>query len=161
MKILAIDPGTNKSGWVHLDESGTVIGSGIDDNEDVRELLRSSRHDYYAIEWIESFGMPVGQAVFETVWWCGVFSEVVVAELHRVTRREVKLHLCNSARANDANVRQALIDKYLGKGGGKTPQIGTKARPGPLYGIKSHMWSALAVGVTFLETNKIKVGLHE
>jgi hypothetical protein len=56
-----------------------------------------------------------------------------------VYRRDVKLHLCHSPRAKDANVRQALIDR-LG------PQ-GTKKNPGPTYGMKSHLWAALAVGV--------------
>jgi hypothetical protein len=36
-------------------------------------------------------------------------------------------------------VRQALIDR-LG------PQ-GTKKNPGPTYGMRSHLWAALAVGV--------------
>jgi hypothetical protein len=42
-------------------------------------------------------------------------------------------------RAKDANIRQALLD-LIG------PQ-GTKAQPGPTYGIKSHTWAALAVAV--------------
>jgi hypothetical protein len=57
----------------------------------------------------------------------------------RVFRKDVKLHLCNSPRAKDANVRQALLDR-LG------PQ-GTKKAPGPTYGVKSHEWAALAVAV--------------
>jgi len=47
-------------------------------------------------------------------------------------------------KAKDANIRQALIDK-LGP-------VGTKKSPGPLWGVKSHIWSALAVAVTALET---------
>jgi hypothetical protein len=63
----------------------------------------------------------------------------------------VKLHLCNSPRAKDGNVRQALIDRV-------GPQ-GTKKGQGPTYGIKSHEWAALAVAVygwdkTFGRTTK-------
>jgi hypothetical protein len=57
----------------------------------------------------------------------------------RVFRKDIKLHLCNSPRAKDANVRQALIDRI-------GPQ-GTKKNQGPTYGIKSHQWAALAVAV--------------
>ena len=47
-------------------------------------------------------------------------------------------------RAKDSNIRQALLDLY---GGDKRKAIGIKAEPGPLYGIKSHMWAALGVAV--------------
>jgi hypothetical protein len=80
--------------------------------------------------------------VFETCIWIGRFTELsrlAGGKLSRVFRRDIKLHLCNSPRAKDANVRQALIDR-LG------PQ-GTKKLPGPTYGVKSHEWAALAVAV--------------
>jgi hypothetical protein len=51
-------------------------------------------------------------------------------------------------RAKDANIRQALIDKI-------GPQ-GTKAQPGPTYGIKSHSWAALAVAVYAAQNNNKK-----
>jgi hypothetical protein len=45
--------------------------------------------------------------------------------------------------AKDANIRQAILDRF----GGKEKAIGKKANPGPLYGVKSHLWSALAVAL--------------
>ncbi len=101
-------------------------------------------------EWVECMGMPVGKTTFETVYWIGKFSEHA-NPFHRITRGEVKLHLCGTARAKDANVRQALLDRFPSTGGGKTPQVGIKAKPGPLYGIRTHLWSALAVAVTYAE----------
>jgi hypothetical protein len=56
-----------------------------------------------------------------------------------IFRKDIKLFLCGTMRAKDANIRQALIDKI-------GPQ-GTKKTPGPTYGIKSHTWAALAVAV--------------
>jgi hypothetical protein len=88
---------------------------------------------------IASYGMAVGREVFETCVWIGRFAEIARQPVQLVYRRDVKLHLCHSPRAKDANVRQALIDR-LG------PQ-GTKKNPGPTYGMKSHLWAALAVGV--------------
>jgi hypothetical protein len=86
--------------------------------------------------------MAVGASVFETCVWIGRFMQVsqqAGSDFSRVFRRDIKLHLCNSPRAKDGNVRQALIDR-LG------PQ-GTKKAPGPTYGVKSHEWAALAVAV--------------
>jgi len=65
----------------------------------------------------------------------------------RITRNEVKLHLCNSTRVKDAGIRQVIIDRF----GGKAIAIGKKANPGPFYGVKSHLWSALAVAVTHMD----------
>jgi len=156
LTILAIDPGPVMSAWVLLHD-GAVYASAIDANDDVLDRVRNAddfehlRIQAVACEWIECYGMAVGKDVFETVHWIGRFAEAAAnyGMLHRVTRRQVKLNLCNSARAKDANVRQALIDRFPATGGGKCPQIGTKACKGPLYGCRSHIWSALAVGVVF------------
>ena len=97
-----------------------------------------------AIEMVASYGMPVGKEVFRTVWWSGRFAQAWIhyqrSEPIEVYRKDVKLYLCNSPRAKDANIRQALID-LIG------PQ-GTKKNPGPTYGVKSHAWAALGVAVT-------------
>lgn len=63
-------------------------------------------------------------------------------------RKDVKLHLCQSPRANDATIRQALIDKF----GGKDAAIGNSKAKGPLYGITRDVWQALALAVTWWET---------
>ena len=69
------------------------------------------------------------------------------------------MFLCGTPRAKDTNIRQRVIDIFPATGGGKTPQIGTKKEPGPLYGVTSHCISALAVGLTYkygLETDETK-----
>jgi len=103
-----------------------------------------------AIEMIASYGMAVGREVFETCVWIGRFQQAwhTPDGVKLVYRRDVKMQLCGSPKAKDANIRQALLDMFPATGGGKTPQIGTKAQPGPLYGITSHAWAALAVAVT-------------
>jgi hypothetical protein len=139
--ILAIDPGTTESGLV-LWRDGKVTASGITTNDEVFDWIRSSsEHATVAIEMIASYGMPVGREVFETCVWIGRFVQVAGVERVRlIYRRDVKLHLCGSPRAKDANIRQALIDR-LGP-------PGTKKAPGGTYGIRSHAWPALAVAVT-------------
>ena len=145
--ILAIDPGTEQSGYCVFD--GTrPRQSGVASNQQMLADLRQwpDVGDVLAIEMVASYGMPVGREVFETVRWIGRFQQAWrdPEAVRLIYRRDVKLHLCGSMRAKDPHVWQALIDK-LGP-------IGTKACPGPLYGVKSHARSALAVAVTAAET---------
>lgn len=149
MNILAIDPGTTESGWC-LYNGSVVISSGVLKNDDMLSKVEDSVDDRLAIEMIASYGMAVGREVFETCVWIGRFKQAWrdpdAVEL--VYRKDVKMHLCGTTKAKDPNVRQALIDLFPAVGGGKTPQIGTKGQPGPLYGVSSHAWPALGVAVT-------------
>lgn len=127
-----------------------VLESGVMTNGDMLDQIRASSADRLAIEMIASYGMPVGREVFETCVWIGRFVQAWKdpAAVELVYRKEVKLHLCGSPRAKDPNVRQAIIDLFPATGGGKCAQIGTKAKPGPLYGVSSHAWPALGVALT-------------
>lgn len=158
MRIIAIDPGTEKSGWCVLDcIADRLEGFGWDDNEAVRNSVPRRfgfgefSKDVLAIEMIASQGMAVGKETFRTVWWTGRFADTWLRTAGylpmEVYRKDVKLHLCGQTRAKDKNVRQALIDHYGGEGG-KDAAIGKKASPGPLFGVSNHVWSALAVAKT-------------
>lgn len=127
-------------------------------NEDMLELLwgDSLEHcDTFLFEQVASYGMPVGQEVFTTVFWAGRFAEVCSYKCRRfvlMTRNEVKMTLCHrTAKVNDAVIRQRLIDLY----GGKEAAIGRKAKPGPLWGIKADVWQALALGRAWYERAKV------
>lgn len=147
MKILAIDPGPEHSAYVIWD--GARRGSAeILPNLTMAALVggcaQQSDIDHLVIEKIACYGMAVGAETFETCVWTGRFIQAWAAERDgaqsRIPRLDIKVHLCKSAKAKDANVRQALIDRF-----GKP---GTKKEPGPLFGITSHCWAALAVAVT-------------
>jgi hypothetical protein len=156
MNLLAIDPGTTESAYVGWDTEAQVLSFGKRENEYVRWVLpqlEAPRYTAVVIEQVESFGMPVGREVFETVHFAGRLFERFTASgftVHRMPRRAVKLHLCGTSRAKDSNVRCALIDRF----GGKQAAIGTKASPGPLYGISGDVWQALALAVTFADTQR-------
>jgi len=146
--ILAIDPGPTESAYVTLAPSGRLLECAKVPNAQLLQLLRdtmATTWDAIAVEMIASYGMPVGAEVFET---CVVIGRICEAlrnrEPIRVKRIEVKSAICHSGKANDANIRQALIDRY----GGKDKAIGKKANQGPLYGISGDMWAALAVAAT-------------
>ena len=132
---------------------------------------------HLVIEDVSHYGMPVGKDVFDTVRWAGRFHQAVAIprlgiDVTYIKRPDVKLHLCGSPRANDSTIRQALIDRF----GGQTKAIGGKkcktckgkgwngrgrpdcsdcfasgweSKPGILHGIANHVWSALAVGITY------------
>lgn len=139
--LLAIDPGTTHSAWVVWD--GTVKAHGYEDNATIVARLTNLGFGAHtlAVEMIASYGMAVGREVFETCVWIGRFIQAWAPGVHRlVYRRDVKLELCGSVRAKDANIRQALLDRV-------GPQ-GKKATPGPTYGIKGDEWAALGVAVT-------------
>ena len=151
--VLAIDPGTEKSGWVIYDHGKREIqAKGIDKNADLLDKFRGDGAKV-VIEMIASYGMPVGKDVFETCVWIGRFIDAFGGEewVDRIYRKEVCLHLCQSNRASDANIRRALLDMFPKTGGGKEESVGIKAAPGPLYGVTTHMWAALGVAVTYAE----------
>lgn len=149
--VLALDPGPVQTGWCVFGSDGTVRHSGITENLEMLKIVSDMPHlvDMLAVEMIASYGMAVGKEVFQTCVWIGRFAQAWGERTDKpfapVYRKDVKMHLCQHPRAKDANIRQALIDR-LGP-------IGTKKKPGPLYGIRSHIWPALGVALTALETN--------
>jgi hypothetical protein len=151
MNILAIDPGNKESAWCFW--NGEKIGDfGKDDNCKLKEVIQLNwRHwdiKIVVIEMVSSYGMPVGKEVFETVLYIGQLMERCKVEGVRcelVYRREVKMHLCNSMKAKDSNIRQALVDRFGDKG--------TKKSPGLTYGLSADVWQAFALGVYYFDTH--------
>jgi hypothetical protein len=170
--ILAVDPGLERSAWIWYGLPGGLV-YGIDANDELVRLLGQRGYGFtrassfppvmgaeLVIEKIEGYGMAVGADVFETVFWTGRFFEAWgdAGSANRLARRAVKLHLCGVPQAKDANIRQALIDRF---GPGRETAIGTKKAPGPLYGVATHVWSALAVAVTWADQTQIRRLTHD
>jgi hypothetical protein len=137
MIILAIDPGTEKSAFVVWDtEQRKVLDKGIIPNSMMLISCSCGDYDVLSIEMIASYGMPVGKEVFETVRWIGKYEQCAAnykkAAARLVYRKDIKIHFCNSVKAKDANIRQAILD-LLGKERTK--------------GVSKDMWSALAVAM--------------
>jgi Holliday junction resolvasome RuvABC endonuclease subunit len=166
MKILAIDPGTVQSGWVIYDTKKP--DDPIDVSQTVREvtgkaakmmdivennglrfiILDKKLWDEFVIEEIESYGPKhqIGKETIRTIEWIGRFEECAAQRywsMHRLTSRDVRLHLCGYMGADKPAIRRALLDRF-------GPQ-GTKKKPGVLYGVREHIWSALALAVVFAD----------
>jgi len=161
--ILAIDPGTTHSGWVEwdtetkapIDTAGPpffqpdIPAFGKNPNEEVDSLLkRYARNNkgapLVAIEMINAQGQPVGATTFETCVWIGKFLAAYPKAI-RVDRRVIKKHHCPGVQhPKDGTVAQAVRDKY--------GQKGTKANPGPFYGVSGDVWQAIALATYVQET---------
>lgn len=150
MKILAIDPGNEKSAFVIFDtETQTIVDKAIIDNMVLKTRIMDDpefQYDWLVIEMIASYGMPVGKTVFETCVWIGMFIEAAQKPYQLVYRKDEKMHLCGSMKAKDSNIRQALLDR-LGKDKTK--------------GCSKDIWAALAVAVTFDGMNMSTVNYEE
>lgn len=137
--IVAIDPGPKESALVIW--NGKHIQTAVKEpNDDIRFRLSERYHRDVVCERVESYGMAVGREVFETCFWTGRFWEASAGGFLLVPRREVKLHVCGRPQAKDANIRQALIDRFGAKG--------TKKDPGLTYQLKADTWQAFALAVT-------------
>jgi hypothetical protein len=177
--VLAIDPGPTRSAYLECNlPDRPMIDGGIVHNDRLIEIVRSRMNPrYLAVEMVAHYGsgMAVGADVFETVVWIGRFVEawrVLDRRAFLVKRTAIKMHLCGRTSATDANVRQALIDRWGGDekavGGKKCPVCkgkgwrgrgrpeceacggsGWQTSPGPLAKFATHLWSALAVAVTW------------
>lgn len=144
ISCIAIDPGPERSALVLLRDD-VIVWHGINDNEDIIASMLSDAFDEVplVLEMIASYGMPVGAETFETCVWIGRFMQAWKGECSRLFRRDVKLHVCASPRANDATIRRAMLDRFGGPG--------TKRNPGMTYGLRADEWQALALAATWCD----------
>lgn len=153
MKILGIDPGPVQSAYVIIQvPEYSLFQMKMLPNQQVLEHIRYTALDLIdkcALEMVQSFGMPVGKEIFETVLWIGRFVEAwewkqrqrsVEHRAQLIYRTDIKMNICRNTHAKDSNIRQALIDRF--------GPPGTKKNPGKTYGLSGDMWSAFAVAVT-------------
>jgi hypothetical protein len=151
LKVCGIDPGTSQSAFVVWD-GATILDRQIIENVESLAYLNAVDCGLIACEHIQSYGMAVGKEVFETCYWVGRYWQICGVrgiEWCRTFRSEVKAHWCHSPKANDSNIRAAVIDR-LGS-------PGVKKAPGVTYGVSKDLWSALAIAVRAYD---IKTGIQ-
>jgi len=158
MRILAIDPGNVESGYALIEDyKPLLIGKVSNKDLLIYILTELPSIDNIVIEMVASYGMAVGQTVFETCVWVGRFEQAGINSIrtvYKLYRKDVKMNICGQTRAKDTNIIKALVDrfsfpKHAAKGG-----KGTKADPGFFYGFKKDIWQAYALGVTWLDTKQ-------
>lgn len=138
MIVLAIDPGNAHSGVVRFD--GTrVLFAGVIENPDVLRIIADDRSDALAIELFVATNQRLGNESIETIHWGGRFHQASgdPDSVILVPRLQVKRALGLGHRDGDKEVNAALAARIGPKG--------TKAAPGPCFGVSSHSWAALGV----------------
>jgi hypothetical protein len=106
---------------------------------------------HLVIEDADARGMPAGHDLCALLRLLGQLQEICSGASF-IKRSQVKLSLCGSSRATDTNVNAAVRALICGFHDIDESQVkGTKRRPGPCHGMRSHCWPALAVILTHLE----------
>lgn len=152
--VLAIDPGPVNTAYALVRRKDRhIYAFGICDNQTLLQRLEQLLPADVAIEMIASYGMAVGAEVFETCVWIGRIIQHLESHgadnVSRIFRREVKIAMCGSMKAKDANVRQAIIDSY------QTNQFtDVTKKGGPLYKVSKDVWAAIGVALTQIEKDK-------
>jgi len=152
MKIIGIDPGPDKSGWVIWDHStGNVCDRGTNINAYLLycmlpSLLQVHTLSFAAIEGLACYGRTVGKAVFQSAYMIGALAHML--SMHSkgvfiIPYAEKSKYFVGSRSSNDAAIRAYLRDHYGEKG--------TSKKPGPFYGIVNHEWEAAATAIHIAE----------
>lgn len=148
--VLAIDPGNVKSGWVAFDTTAMLpLQFGKHDNEYMLRVIDkwtigADAATLLAVEQIKSYGMRVGDTVFETCVQSGRMMQRWLEntaqefdQILRVPRTTAKSTLGLKVTTKDKDIRRAIIDRY---GGDEATKKG-----GVLHGVAGDVWAALAV----------------
>lgn len=150
--VLAIDPGPVRSAYAVIRRNDLAIKEfGILENQQLISRLAEICHNTsieIAVEMIASYGMAVGASVFETCVWIGRILQAVDpngTRSVRIYRKDVKMTLCGATKAKDANIRQAIIDRYSALYGENCTK-----KNGMLYKVSKDTWAAIAVGLTVI-----------
>lgn len=145
MVVLALDVGTVETGYCIIDnymplEFGKIANSSL------INIVKESDYDILVYEEFACYGMPIGASTITSITWNGRYIQMALDRnkpVDRVYRKDEKMNLCHTMKAKDSNIRQALIDRF--------GEVGTKSKPGFFYGFKKDIWSAYAVGITYLD----------
>jgi len=157
--LVAIDPGPVTSGLVFYDTVGKRVLSAHAELPwvDVRTTLAFHKNEHLGVVCERTQAGPPSTDVVRTTEVVGRVMEAcdnLKLPLELLYRREVLAGLGVSARGpKDALVRSALIDLH---GTSRALAVGTRRAPGPLYGVTSHAWAALALAVTINLRNGAK-----
>lgn len=156
--ILAIDPAPENSAYCFIRVENNdmfFLEKEKTNNETILNLVKSEDYDTLVIEGMQNLGRVVGDSVFETCYWIGRFMEgsrynARNIDWHIIKRSEEKKNLCHTVKCKDKDIRKALIDRFSlhDKENGK----GTKNNKDIFYGVAADVWSAIAIGVTYVDT---------
>ncbi len=123
-----------------IDQDYKVVFKQYDTNLEIEKTLESlSSDNQLAIEFVQSYGMAVGQTTFLTVRAIGRFEKAFGndANIYLYTRPTILTHITGGVRGKKkTQVIQSLKLRF-----------GESRKGQPLEGISNHLWDALAAAV--------------
>ena len=155
--IIAYDPGNEQTGWVvSLEDNSKLIYKNKDLNticfEKTKEFVKKYNVVKVGCEYPSSYGMAVNQTLLDTCTFCGIlgyFFKNNNIPFELIFRKSVKMFLCGSVRAKDAEVN-TRVREYVGEDYTiKTPNLWywneeVEANGGNRY-CNGDMYAAIAV----------------
>lgn len=158
--VFAIDPGNEQSAYCIMTEEYKLIQFAKKKNKEVMtdmlNWLQGEQIKSVVIERMMNYSNNVGQSVFLTCEWIGRFAQEAEKQVYvdYLFRKDEKMYLCQTMKANDSAIRHALIDRFAVFD--KTNGRGTKKNPDVFYGVSADCWSAIAIATTYLDMQKEK-----
>jgi hypothetical protein len=155
--ILGLDPGPETSGVVVVTNTYPPRVKGAWAALPIDKISIPPDASHVIIEWLSSYGTIVGDDTFMTALHAGMIKERAEKQgiqAHLLKRPDAAHELTGHRGAKDkqtkAAIREIYHDANMLTGGGSDKSKGTKKQPGPLYGVSSHSWDALAVIIAWL-----------
>lgn len=155
MRVLSVDAGNIQSAYIiFCTEQKRVVQKGFLENEQFIEEILNSSFDEVAIEKIVSLGAVIGSSTLDTAYTNGRIYEAIKTKFGIISnlysRIDIKMHLCFTTRAKDANVRQALVNKFGDSSTKKNPHNTFNELEDKIY-FGGHFWSCLAIACYHIE----------
>lgn len=136
---MALDPGNLETGWALVREDSSAVGGlqlidkGIAANKELRSMFVKNkifdpRRQVLLVETPKPRGQPTAAEEMDTLLAVGRFVQQWAVRGGRwslVFRGDVKSVVCGDAKAKDAHIRQAMIDRF---GGAAVVQKGKKCK---------------------------------
>ena len=157
IRIMGIDPGPEKTGFVFWD-GDKIVDKGNIDNEDLFEMIKhelSVGDTIFGIEQIKANGMGFGRSTALTAEWAGIFMGLILAfrpmKLQKISRQKVKHYLLGKTSGKDPEVKAAIERRY-GIQGSKKEGLN------PIYDVEgsgrmaSHTWPAFCRCFSYRES---------
>lgn len=155
---IGIDPGNRESAICVYDGECIFYCEKVP-NSDLFRVLKEHCDEFTLhrntpvrvfMETIQSYGMGVGDDVFETCFFIGRMQQRMEDNsipFEMVKRTDIKMHYCKTTRAKDANITTALVDRFDPRREFGAYGKGTAKNKGFFYGMSKDMWSAFAIAL--------------
>lgn len=162
--ILGIDPGSSLHGWCLYDPVTNRIEFGHEEHDKVIDIIRRMGATHFdlhcAIELPVPRQQPFGYYLADTVFLAAQLAQawkdqMLECNMALITSNMRSMHFCGVPNCKDPQTNGALYDRLAD--GTQKGSKGTKAEPGPMYGMNNqHVKDALAIAIFYADHYKYR-----